>query len=557
MKLIRGKVGVAVAVLATLAMATAATAAERPCKDYQAKNRIQRIGQHPFAKKAPVKDVAALQAMWVDQGAEIKTVLDSQGLGQVAAPLAEAVAAGKVRPAEMKTGDTLNWMAFRKGAKKPATLIAPACYAGKKTEPGYAVTVDIPQATQIANAICRLDAAGDVAAKTLKANAAGSSAGVSVTMKGPGGEQEIIKAGGATTWEGPWVKRYCFDTEFVVNAPPPVTERKIDVYDFMIPAACGNVAFAGQTIKSEMVKGEACTATFSVPRAVPPPPAITLAVEPTEIFRGQSVNYTATGHWDKEGECGVVDPLVIGVNRCADPEAARWTAETGSYTPEKAGQYTFAGTAKNEIGTAASTSATLRVKPRWAIRGFLGYMAVQSGSAWQDTFSGTANQELSSLSVGDGWGFGASAEYRFGDLLGLEGALILGELESDFELTTRVGSDSDSDKMGMMAFTFGPNFHLTKNNPKHDFYLGPFLAYMEMDDANFNLLGVSRSRGYSSEFGYGLTLGYDYSFGPCSPWALHLGARYIDPTHEVEGGDGDPDITVTPLLLEVGFAYRF
>lgn len=559
MALIRGKAGVTVGVAAalTLALAAGAAAAERPvCQDYKAKNRIMRIGQHPFAKKAPVKNVAELQAMWTAQGDEIKSLLESQGLGQTAAPLAEAVAAGKVRDAELKSGDTLNWMAYRKRAKKPADLIMPACYAGKKTYPGYAMTVEIPQAVQIANAICRLDASGDVAAKTLKADASASSKGATVVMKGPGGEQTIISPDGPRTWEGPWVKRYCFDTEFVVNAPPPVTDRKIDVYDFMVPAACGNLSFAGQTIRTEQVKGEACTATFSVPRAVPPPPSITLAVEPAEIFRGQSVTYTATGHWDREAECGVVDPLVVTTARCSDPEAGRWTAETGSFTPAKAGSYTFSGTAKNEIGDATSTTTTVLVKPRWAIRGFLAAIKANSNSAWQRTNAGTTSEELSSLTVDDGWGIGASAEYRFSDLMGLEGALIFGELESKFRYSRFAGSDSDSDKMGMKALTFGPNFHLIRGS-KADFYVGPFAAYMQMDDASFNVLGANRKRGYSNELGYGAQLGLDYGFGPCTPWALHFGLRYIDPKFDVDGGDGNPSITVTPLLFEAGFAYRF
>ena len=127
-------------------------------------------------------------------------------------------------------------------------------------------------------------------------------------------------------------------------------------------------------------------------------------------------------------------------------------------------------------------------------------------------------------------GFGASLEYQFSDLLGVE----LGYMQASPAIVLSVedipgfGDLSLSDSMSTDATTLDLNFHLTPNSPYFDFYLGAGLAYMgygnlhyvEPDGDSLDL-ETSNDLGYSAKAGLGIALGKN------SNWAAIGGLRYI------------------------------
>lgn len=160
-----------------------------------------------------------------------------------------------------------------------------------------------------------------------------------------------------------------------------------------------------------------------------------------------------------------------------------------------------------------------------------------------------------------GIGFGLSFERRFSSRLGLEiGALFA---EPDVTLDANLadgGRFNVSDGVPFTAFTAGLNIHLTPDKSV-DLYVGPLLGYVLFGDLGFRtqVAGETIAQNFSSndEFALGAQIGADISFGD-GPWSLNVAAKYLDAGLEVtdEGGEAT-DLGFDPLILNVGFGYRF
>lgn len=552
----QGRLGALLAGVCMLALATAAVgfAADAPvCVEYKPKNQIHSLGQRPFALKVPVQDVAGLQAMFVAQGDEIRGILEANGLGEIADALAGAVAAGQVEERTLERGEALNWMVYRPSRRGPAKLIAPACYAGKRAYPAFVVAVEVKEEPVNPDAICALEVTGDPEAKTVRASSAGSSAGATVTMKGPDGEQVVMPAG-ASEWQGPWVKRYCADYEFVVAAPAPQVERKVRRYDFVIPKACGNLAFAGESHRMETITGNPCTKSVELARIEPPAPSIDVAVGPDYIRRGETARYEAKGYWDREGECGIVDPLVVTAK---GPKLdARFTEETGEVVMPRMGVYDFEGTAKNAVGASATDAVQVRVHPLWTVRGFLSHWDPESDWHFAQRRRANGSSEREHFRFENGWGLGLAAEYHINELFGFEGALNWGKIDTGYRYGLDNQLDSSDDTVTALTLSVGPNFHFFRRD-RLNLYFGPFLAWTTMGESEFTALGSTLTRRSTDEFGLGAQLGLDIPFGVMHPWGFHAGLRYIhyepDLLRTFEGIEVDPN----PLLAVFGLRYSF
>ena len=127
-------------------------------------------------------------------------------------------------------------------------------------------------------------------------------------------------------------------------------------------------------------------------------------------------------------------------------------------------------------------------------------------------------------------GFGASLEYQFSGLLGLE----LGVMKArpaivlTAEDVPGYGDISLQDSMSTTAITLDLNFHLTPNSQSFDFYVGAGIASMGFGDlrylepdGDYLDLDVSNDLGYSAKAGLGISLGKN------SKWAAFGGLRYI------------------------------
>lgn len=151
----------------------------------------------------------------------------------------------------------------------------------------------------------------------------------------------------------------------------------------------------------------------------------------------------------------------------------------------------------------------------------------------------------------DGFGLGGSFERRFGPVIGLEAAAMFGRGTSKYELADATESGEDSHRANFYAFTLGPNFHLLGCDGV-DLYVGPFIGYGGFADPNYWALDHHFAATFDGDFIWGAQLGLDVPFGT-GPWGFHSGLRYIELDQETDAGT----LTVDPLIVELGLAYRF
>ncbi len=196
--------------------------------------------------------------------------------------------------------------------------------------------------------------------------------------------------------------------------------------------------------------------------------------------------------------------------------------------------------------------------PGWTIRvfaaGFDPDLDVVVPSENPDEIRVTADSDL---------GFGASLEYQFNNLFGLE----LGYLQASpaIELSADIpgyGHLSLSDPMSTGTTTLDLNFHLTPDSEYFDFYLGAGLAYMGYGDLHYtDPDGDPLDLETSSDLGYSAKAGLGISLGKNSNWAAIGGLRYIWTDLEATQTQ-DPDQTTATFDFDtfsfsVGIAYSF
>jgi opacity protein-like surface antigen len=161
-------------------------------------------------------------------------------------------------------------------------------------------------------------------------------------------------------------------------------------------------------------------------------------------------------------------------------------------------------------------------------------------------------------------GFGASLEYQFSNLLGLE----LGYMQASptikliAEDVPGYGDIVLSDSMSTSAITLDLNFHLTPDSQYFDFYLGAGVASLGYGDLHYVDpegdpldLRVSNDVGYSAKAGLGIALGTN------SNWAAIGGLRYIWTDLEAAQAQDPDDTSATfdfnTFSFTVGIAYSF
>ena len=156
-------------------------------------------------------------------------------------------------------------------------------------------------------------------------------------------------------------------------------------------------------------------------------------------------------------------------------------------------------------------------------------------------------------------GFGASLEYQFGRLLGLE----LGYMQASPSIVLSAddipgyGDISLKDSMSTRAVTLDLDFHLTPNSRYFDFYLGAGIASMGYGDLQYAEpdgdtldLAISNDLGYSAKAGIGISLGKN------SNWAAFGGLRYIWTDLDVTQED-TATFDFNTFSFSVGIAYSF
>lgn len=194
----------------------------------------------------------------------------------------------------------------------------------------------------------------------------------------------------------------------------------------------------------------------------------------------------------------------------------------------------------------------------WALRGIIARVDTDN-----QLFLDLGNERRNSFLTA-GTGLGLSYEYRRGCRWGFEAGLLTAELNSLFiyDSVRPAFWGKDHDDVAFTALTLGPTFHLTPWR-RADLYVGPLLALTDFAAGNYlppDMLDPAMRTGpvFRQEFdadpAWGFQAGLDLPLRRGSPWALHVGARYLD--LEVDAGDAAAGtLDVNPTIWSAGISY--
>ena len=532
-----------------------AMAKPKVCPGFEGQHRVGRWHVHPFAADG-AQSIVALQEQFKTHEADLRALLQQQGLGNVADALFETVQSGThINETQLEKGQTLRWMAFRKDGQ--AMAVSDVCVATDKQNGAFEITVPVVTDRQEGNPRCALSVDCNGETGNVSVDASGSSRGVKVTMDGPAGSKTLIDGSG-TTWSGTVGEPYTGSYTFTATASGEGTET-VTTYKFVVPKACFNLSLSETSAETRSAGEKSCTETKSFDKSNPvctaPPAACAITVDPIEVGTGDSVSVDVTGHWAEGGlDLAVHNDKGETVSKPALSGTDHQTVEF-----PKSGSYVIAGTATNEAGEQATCQAGVEVTGgRWVLRGFGAWLDPDDDEVRGETTLANGDPFRGHGNLENGRGVGLSAEYLFNDRWGLEGRGLVAELDSGF--TIDIGEDwaRDTDTIGYLELTLGPNFHLTPDS-RVDFYIGPFVGWGSLDDGQYSAFGRSVTQGYDSDLLWGGQVGLDWPFTANGGWGLHLGGRYtdfsVDVTNPVDGSS--ESVSVSPLELDLGLSYRF
>ncbi len=559
-------------VFLALTAAPAAWAAEEVCAP--GTTRISRLGTESSFSPGPVESWDQLTSFFGQESVqrEVAELLAGTEWEELLEPMAKALSSREgwqdetwsVRWTEgvvLEAGAALEWMIFRGRISGRALRgSGPYCVAtaegypawglevskteGKACEPKTRTTWEfvIPEVcanlalvgkkqetvpfAAPAGAECSLQVERTCEAGAFEVDASGSSPGVRVTMNGQ-----------------------------PVNLDSSLMGKIADPDPFRAAEFTATVEIADQCARPPR-----CAENLSV--AAEKRPQCTLSV-PDKVKACEGFPVGMAGHWESAE--------VVATNE----EGETVGAVSGPFPAELSlcdpGTYTLTGTAATSCGT-DTCSATVEVprRGRWRFRGYPLFVLGDDASTQVRTTRVNPEDDLIErfdISTESGGGLGVSAEYLFGDRVGVEVGLTAAEIDTDFRVEQALlwggqalyeeSAVADED-IDLTAVTVGLNFHLTPDKPI-DFYLGPLAGWAEID-GSFPLrfqpqddLTQDRTLERSSnESFFGAQLGLDIPFGKKSRWAFHLGAMYIDLTSDGPGGE----VEIGPVVAKGGLAFR-
>lgn len=170
-----------------------------------------------------------------------------------------------------------------------------------------------------------------------------------------------------------------------------------------------------------------------------------------------------------------------------------------------------------------------------------------------DFVATTGNGDTVRGSYNTGFGAGVRGEYRFSRLYGVE-LSVLGAGSVEWYAGTAGSYVRVSAFAPVMA---GFNFHLTPDR-RVDFYVGPMLGLVRYSDVEFRAAfgEVSTTVAIENDFAWGAITGLEVPIGRRG-WRVQGSLRYIETDIRDSGGPISIDNEFDPLILSVGFGYRF
>ena len=155
------------------------------------------------------------------------------------------------------------------------------------------------------------------------------------------------------------------------------------------------------------------------------------------------------------------------------------------------------------------------------------------------------------------FGFGVTAEYRFSRRLGTEFGF-LGATAVDFEVRQQLPAGpviTFLDTTTFAPYFAGVNVHLTPGK-KTDVYLGALLAYVTYTDLRITAPPGSVQVGLDSDYAPGVVLGLDVPVKDRG-WFFNASIRYLVADFSTSIGGARESVDFDPLIVGVGFGYRF
>ncbi len=522
------------------------------CKVSTRQQTITRMGRSPFVKGG-VTTREGLAALFDTEKDAIACILEQHGLERLGDALAEAAGGSAVTERDLRSDECFDWMSWRNRRKVP--MSGPICLKVKKTYGTYEVPVDEMIDETLPEVRCELEASGDAAAKppVLKASIAGSTPGATASWTSTNGDTGELSGSGP--WEMPWKDLCTADYTFTVKDTDQGTQTWV-THSFLVPKICANLSYAGVSAPRTVPgKSDECTRSVEVKRFVPPPPVVSLSVNPTRVSTRMpvAINSSSDSVCLKSCETTLTDSsgTELDHNPCGPWEK--------SFTVP--GIYTVNAKAEDAIGqTGMAEAQIVRVHPRWTVRGFGAFVDPKDDVIRTDRNRTPTLVERTSWQLEKGWGIGGTVERRFTEVVGLEGGLILSRVDSSFKLDLNNAWGIAKKKVGLNLLTFGPNFHLLHEPGRADLYIGPFLGYAFFNGKSYGVLGESTGRDLDDKLGVGLQIGLDLPVHRTANgiWNFHTGLRYVDLSTDVDLGPlGSKDVAVDPLIFSAGISYSF
>lgn len=524
----------------------AAAAADDPCKG----RLVRRLGGPHAITKQPIRDLADLQRRLPELEAGMREVIarDPKLGPGVADALIAAIRSGNgVTDGKLGARDNFLWMSYQP-QKGVIGVIEPPCAQLRKDYDSFDIAVEVAPAAAapVQDARCALTVNRNCEREnpTITLDTTGSSGGVRVERGG----QAVAGAGPRLTTADP--APYSEDLTFVVRAQGSApAAQAATVHHFRIPKICGNLAFMGSSpgrTVAAAAKPAGCEKSVTAPQCKP---WAEVAVEPptVEVHHPTTIK-TAGGYHDGLARLEIVcpggTPIVID-----NPERSH--QHTPGHLCCDHDGYNVRFETRNAAGDVAEATARLNVTPHdWTLRTSLAYLMPMDGEQERDIeIGGAAAREQ--FEVDDGIGVTVALERRLNTHVGIEFGALLGQFDTEYEVTLGDATDGWELSPKVYAFMVGPNFHFGRCAP--DLYAGIFVGYGGLYDPNYWAFGHRFHADFSGDFIYGAQLGLDVPFRADSDWGFHLGARYIVLDQETDAGTIDID----PLILELGLAYKF
>jgi outer membrane protein W len=550
---VAGGVVFGVVVLALIAPEAARAADPAPvCKVSTRPQTITRMGRSPF-QKGGVTTREGLVTLFEKDKDAIACVLANHGLERLGDALAEAAGGSAVTERDLRGDECFDWMAWRN--RKGVAVSGPLCLKTKKTYGTFEVPVEEMIAETLPEVRCEIQASGDAAAKPpmLSASIDGSTPGATASWTSTNGTSGDLSGSGP--WQMEWKDLCTADYTFTVKDTDQGTQTWV-THSFLVPKICANLSYAGQSAPRTVPgKTDECTSSVEVQRFVPPPPVVTLTVTPTEAETGETVvaQSEAESVCLKSCDTFITDSLGSEMDRapCGPWEKIFWVP----------GVYTYRARAEDAIGQIGEAGPiSVRVHPRWTVRGFGAYVDPKDEAITTDRFRTPAQVERTAFQLEKGWGIGATAERRFTERFGLEGGVILSRVDSSFKLDLGSAWAIAKKDVNLNLITFGANFHLLHEPGRADLYIGPFVGYALFSGKSYGVLGESISRDLDDKIGFGAQIGLDLPIHRAAKgiWNFHAGLRYMKLSTDVDLGVlGSKSVSVDPLIASAGISYSF